>query len=650
MNLVRTLFAIAVFASFFLVCTRFCRQTDAAEAPLIPREIMFGNPEKAGAALSPDGTKLAFCAPENGVLNVWIGTVGKDDAVCVTEDKKRGIRSFIWQRDGKHILYIQDRDGDENFHIYQTDIATRKTRDLTPFQGVRAHMLAHITERPDTLLASINARDKKLFDVYSINLTTGEAKIDTKNPGDITNWVADNALTVRAALACLKDGSNEIRIRDNAGSPWRVLERWHPDETGPGIFAFTSDNRNAYMLSSVDGNTERLLLVNLKTGQKTVLASDDRYDVTSVLIHPVTHRVVAVQFERERREWQVIEKDYAADFEALKKIGNVDFSMTDDDLERPKWIIFTNSDTKPAQYFVYDRKSKKASFLFSCRPALEKYTFSPMEPISFKSRDGLTIHGYLTLPAGLSPHKLPMVLDVHGGPWGRDAWGFNREVQWLANRGYAVLQINFRGSTGYGKSFMNAGNREWAAKMHNDLLDGKKWAIEKGYADPAKVCIYGGSYGGYATLVGLAFTPDEFCCGVDIVGPSNLLTLLKSFPPYWESMKSLFERRVGKISEEEFLKSRSPLFKADQMKVPLLIAQGANDPRVKQAESDQIVEALRKKGKEVEYLLFADEGHGFARPENNMKFYAACEAFLSKNLGGRCEPPQEKEKWEQQRR
>lgn len=650
MNLVRTLFTIALCASFLFICARHCRQSRAAEAQLIPREILFGNPEKAGAELSPDGKKLAYCAPDKGVLNVWIATVGKDDAVCVTEDRKRGIRSYIWQRDGKHIMYIQDKDGDENFHIYQTDIASKKTRDLTPYQGIRAQIMTHINEHPETLLACINVRDKKLFDVYSINLVTGEAKIITENPGDVNHWVADNTLTVRAALATMKDGSHEIRIRDSAGSPWKVLERWHPDETGPGIVSFTSDNQHAYMLSSVDSNTERLLLLNLKTGEKTVLASDPSYDVTDVLIHPDTHKVVAVEFERERKEWMVIDKDYAADFEALRKIGKVDFSLSAEDLSRPQWIVFTNSDTKPAQYFIYDRKSRKTSFLFSCRPNLEKYTFSPMEPISFKSRDGLTIHGYLTLPAGLPPHKLPTVLDVHGGPWGRDAWGFNREVQWLANRGYAVLQLNFRGSTGYGKSFMNAGNREWAAKMHDDLLDGKKWVIEKGYADPQKVCIYGGSYGGYATLVGLAFTPDEFCCGVDIVGPSNLVTLLKSFPPYWESMKSLFERRVGKQSEEEFLKSRSPLFKADQMKAPLLIAQGANDPRVKQAESDQIVEVLRKKGKEVEYLLFADEGHGFARPENNMKFYAACEAFLSRNLGGRCEPPQEKEKWENLRR
>jgi len=650
MSIARTLFTLAVCAGFLFICARFMRGAGAAEAPLIPREILFGNPEKTLAELSPDGTKMAWCAPEKGVLNVWVGTVGKNDAVCVTEDRKRGIRSYIWQRDGRHILYSQDRDGDENFHIYQTDIETKKTRDLTPYPGIRAHILAHIEEHPDTMLALINVRDKKLFDVYSINLVTGEAKLDTENPGDVNGWVADNTLTVRSAHATLKDGGTEIRIRDGAGSPWRVLEKWHPDETGSGIVSFTSDNQHAYMISSVDANADRLLLLDLKTGGKTVLASDPQFDVTGILVHPDTHKVIAVEFERDRKEWKVLDEQYAADFEAIGKAGRFDFSLNDNDLKRSKWVVFTNSDTKPAQYFIYDRPARKMKLLFSCRPALEKYTFPPMEPISFKSRDGLTIHGYLTLPAGLPAKNLPTVLDVHGGPWGRDAWGFNREVQWLANRGYAVLQINFRGSTGYGKSFLNAGNREWAAKMHDDLLDGKKWLIEKGYANPQKVCIYGGSYGGYATLAGLAFTPDEFCCGVDIVGPSNLLTLLKSFPPYWESMKAMFERRVGKLSEEEFLKSRSPLFKADQMKVPLLIAQGANDPRVKQAESDQIVQALRKKGKDVEYLLFPDEGHGFARPENNMKFYAACEAFLAKNLGGRCEPPQEKEKWDSLRK
>jgi dipeptidyl aminopeptidase/acylaminoacyl peptidase len=302
-------------------------------------------------------------------------------------------------------------------------------------------------------------------------------------------------------------------------------------------------------------------------------------------------------------------------------------------------------DDGPVPFYVYDRTSRKAAFLFSNRPAQEKYRLAKMQPISFQARDGLKVHGYLTLPVGLEPKNLPLVLNVHGGPWGRDTWGLDNEAQWLANRGYAVLQINFRGSTGYGKAFVNAGDREWAGKMHADLIDGKNWAVKLGYADPKKVCIMGGSYGGYATLVGLTFTPDEFACGVDVVGPSNLVTLLSTIPPYWAPIKSLFKKRVGDLeTEQDFLKARSPLFKADQIKVPLLIGQGANDPRVKQAESDQIVAAMRKNGKLVEYIVFPDEGHGFARPENRLIFYAAAEPFLAKCLGGRAEPPSDKEK------
>lgn len=351
-----------------------------------------------------------------------------------------------------------------------------------------------------------------------------------------------------------------------------------------------------------------------------------------------------MQFIRARREWQILDKSLQADFDALKKVRDGDFSVSSRDLADKTWLVSYIVDDGPVSYYAYDRTSKQATLLFTNRPQLEKYKLAKMKPISYQVRDGLTIHGYLTLPVGVEPKNLPMVLNVHGGPWGRDVWGLHNEAQWLASRGYAVLQVNFRGSTGYGKNFVNAGDREWAGKMHDDLVDGVKWAIQQGYADPKKTCIMGGSYGGYATLVGVAFTPDVFACGVDIVGPSNIITLINSIPPYWIPIKSLFDKRVGKLeTDEEFLKSRSPLFKADAIKVPLLVAQGANDPRVKQAESEQIVEAVRQKGKEVEYLLFPDEGHGFARPENRVAFYAATEQFLARVLGGRAEPPSEAE-------
>jgi dipeptidyl aminopeptidase/acylaminoacyl peptidase len=356
------------------------------------------------------------------------------------------------------------------------------------------------------------------------------------------------------------------------------------------------------------------------------------------MVHPDTYEPQAVSFTKDRQEWKVLDESIKADFDAVTKLDHGDFSVYDRDDADRTWLIGFTKDDGPVSYYAYDREGKKGTFLFVSRPVLQKYTLARMEPISFTSRDGLTIHGYITYPPGKTKTNLPMVLNVHGGPWARDTWGYNGEAQWLANRGYACLQINFRGSTGYGKDFVNISDKEWGGKMHNDLVDGVKWAVDKGIAYPKKIAIYGGSYGGYAALVGATFTPDLFCCAVDIVGPANLVTWITSVPPYWATFRTILYQRIGNPeTEEEFLKSRSPLYKVDQIKIPMLIAQGANDPRVPQEESKQIVEALKKNGIDYEYLLFPDEGHGFARPENRLKFYAAAEKFLAKHLGGRFE-------------
>ena len=613
--------------------------------PLIPREVLFGNPVKTQASVSPNGKMLAYLAPdEKGVMNVWVRTLGQEDDKVVTADKKRGIPYYKWQQDSEHILYMQDSDGDENWHVYQTNLKTKNTRDLTPFQGVRAHFITD-PNFPDELLVQLNIRDRRLHDMYRINLKNGAVEMDTENPGDVAYFVEDNKFQVRAAQVTLPDGGTEIRVRDNAKSPWRTFLKWGPDETFGGIWGFTPDNTGVYLASSVDANASRLLEVDVATLKSKVIAEDKQYDVASPLTHPKTHKLEAVMFIRQRTEWTVIDKSLQADFDALRKVHDGDFYIDSRDLADNTWIVSYAVDNAPVLSYAYDRASKKATFLFSDRPALEKYKLANMQPISFQARDGMTIYGYVTLPVGLEPRNLPMVLNVHGGPWLRDMWGLENEVQWLANRGYAVLQINFRGSWGYGKAYLNAGDREWAGKMHDDLVDGKNWAVKQGYADPKQVCIMGLSYGGYATLVGLAFTPDDFVCGVDRFGISNLVTWLSTIPTYWEPVKALHKKRVGDVeTEQEFLKSRSPLFKADQIKAPLLIGQGANDPRVKQAESDQIVEAMRKNKKPVEYIVFPDEGHGFARPENRLKFYAAAEPFLAKYLGGRAEPPSEAEK------
>src|SRR3954470_15724196 len=613
-----------------------------AQSVLIPRSALFGNPERSSPEISPDGAMLAYLAPDQGVLNVWVRTLGKTDDRVITNDRKRGIRNFAWQFDSKSILYGQDQGGDENWRIYQTNVATKQTKDLTPFEKSRADIVALEPSHPETLLLQSNKRDAKVFDVYRLNLASGEMTLDTQNPGDVQGWQPDHDLKVRAAQITTADGGTVIRVREDVNSPWRELMKWGPEETLGNIVGFSPDNKALWVMTSLDANAARLVSVDIASGKRTVVAEDPQFDVGFTVEQPKTHKLQAVVFLRERRDFQIVDKDIQGDFDALHKVRDADISSISRDLKDDKWIVTFEGDDSPVYYYLYDRGTKQASMLFSNRPALEKYKLAKVQPIEYTARDGMKIYGYLTTPAGAQAKNLPMVVFPHGGPWGRDLWGYDPYAQWLANRGYAVLQPNFRASTGYGKQYLNAGDRQWAGAMHTDLLDGKDWVVQKGIADAKKVCIMGGSYGGYATLAGVAFSPDAFSCGVDIFGPSNLNTLLKTIPPYWSTFLAVFHKRMG--DNEEDLKAQSPLFKADQIKVPLLIGQGKNDPRVNKAESDQIVAAMRKNNKPVEYYVFPDEGHGFARPTNNMAFNAAAEEFLAKYLGGRFEPPTDAEK------
>jgi dipeptidyl aminopeptidase/acylaminoacyl peptidase len=534
------------------------------------------------------------------------------------------------------LIYLQDKDGDENWHLYAVDVNARHISDITPHENIQAQPIQTDKNFPNEIYVGMNVRDKRLHDVYKINLMTRSEELLCENPGNVVEWITDTKFNVRAALAQTPDGGFELCLRD--GSQWRPFVRWSFDDGFPAIFGFASDNSKIFVSDSRNWNASRLVEINITTGDVTVLAADPEYDVSSVIVHPDKHYIQAVSFYKERSTWSILDETIRDDFERLQAVDDGEIILLNRNHADTVWLVAFNKDNGPVTYYAYDRTTKTASFLFTNRPKLEHYPLASMKPISFKARDGLTLHGYLTLPIGVEPTNLPMVLNVHGGPWVRDTWGFNPEVQWFANRGYACLQINYRGSTGYGKEFLNAGNRQWGAKMHDDLIDAVNWAIQQGIADPKRIAIYGGSYGGYAALAGAAFTPDVFACAVDVVGPSNIITLINSIPPYWEPMKKQFLNRVGDPeTESEFLQSRSPLFRADKIKIPMLIAQGANDPRVKQAESEQIVEALRKKGKDVEYMLFPDEGHGFARPENRLKFYAAAEKFLAKHLGGRAE-------------
>jgi dipeptidyl aminopeptidase/acylaminoacyl peptidase len=616
-------------------------KTATSAVALIPRKVLFGNPQRTQPRICPDGQRLAYIAPLDGVLNVWVGPVGSDAGggafEPVTRDTDRGIRLYFWAEDGRHLVYLQDKGGNEDWQLYAVDPATKETRDLTPFENVQARPLEKNKHFPDELLVELNRRDPQLHDVHRLNLATGDLKLVAENPGNVAGWVADVDMQVRAALSVYPDGGFGLLVRKTEEDDWHELLRWGPEDgLNSGPVGFSEDGARMFLKDSREANAARLVRLDLLTEEVEILAEDPDYDVSGVLVHPDTREVQAAAFTRARTEWIVLDEAVREDFAAIAKLHPGDFAVVSRDRADENWLVVFTADDGPASYYAYDRDEKQGTHLFDDRSDLKEYTLAPMEPVSFEARDGLKIYGYLTVPPALGRENLPMVLNVHGGPWARDLWGYDPEAQWLANRGYACLQVNYRGSTGYGKRLLNAGNREWGAKMHDDLVAAVGWAVEEGIADPERVAIYGGSYGGYAALVGATFTPDLFRCAVDIVGPSNLITLIKSIPPYWKPLIAVFHERVGNPeTEEEFLESRSPLFRVDQIKVPMLIAQGANDPRVKQAESEQIVAAMEEKGIDHEYILFPDEGHGFAKPENRLKFYAAAERFLAKHLGGR---------------
>ena len=609
--------------------------------PLVPRDLFFGNPVKASPQLSPDAKLMGYLAPsDQGVLNVWIKTIGKNDDRMVTNDTKRGVRQYFFAQDGKTLLYLQDVGGNENFHLYAVPLAGGEARDLTPHEGVRASGVDMDKKHPDELVVGLNLRDKKFFDAYRIKISTGEETPDTQNPGDVQGWYTDADFVIRGAGALsAEDGGTILRVRDSATAPWRDLLKLPAEENGD-FDGFTADGKAAYVETSVGADVARLVKMDVATGKELeTIATDPRCDVGGVMVQPDTRAVQAVSFNYRRNEWKVLDKSIEADFAAIKKLTTGDFFLTSRDRDDKVWIVAATVSDGPVKWYLYDRATKKATFLFSNQPALEKVQLAKIEGVVIDARDGLKLPCYLTLPVGVPAKNLPTVLYIHGGPWARDAWGYNPTDQWLANRGYAVLNVNYRASTGFGKKFLHAGDLQWGAKMQDDLTDAAKWAIAKGYADPKKVAIMGGSYGGYATLAGLTFTPDLYACGVDIVGPSNLKTLLQSIPPYWATMRKIWDLRMGKVDEDSVFNQRiSPLFHVDAIKVPLLVGQGQNDPRVNVRESDQMVAAMRAKNLPVEYVVYSDEGHGFARPQNRLDFYGRVEPFLAKYLGGRAQP------------
>ncbi len=609
--------------------------------PLISRDLLFGNPERTSPALSPDGKRLAWLAPDtNNVLQVWVKTVGKDDDKIVTADKKRGIRQYFWAKDNRNLLYMQDSDGDENFHAYGVDLDSRNVRDYTPFQGVRAQVTDLNPDFPNEVLVALNLRSRSLFDVYRLNLKNGALELDTQNPGDVAGWGADAQFRVRSAQIATPEGGTEIRVRADQQSPWKTFLKVGPEEILNAL-DFTMDGQSLCLMSSIGRDTAAVVERSLADGKEKVLAVSDEVDAGNVVIHPRRHVVEAVSFSPGRTRWQVVDPAVKEDFDGLAKLNDGDFVIVNRTEADDIWLVGYTSDRAPGRFYRWDRKAKQGTFLFTSQPKLEGLQLAEVKPVVIPTRDGLKMNSYLTLPVGIAPKNLPLVLFPHGGPWARDQWRFDPYAQWLANRGYAVLQPNFRGSTGYGKSFLNAGNKQWGLKMHDDLIDAVNWAVKEGYADPKKIGIMGGSYGGYCALAAITFTPDVFACAVDIVGPSNLQTLIHSIPPYWKPMLSVFNVRMGDVNDPkdaELVTKASPLNSADRIIRPLLIGQGANDPRVKQAESEQIVAAIERNRGNVIYVVYPDEGHGFARPENRTDFNARAEAFLGTYLGGRVEP------------
>lgn len=612
---------------------------------LIPRDVLFGNPDKASPQISPNGTKLAFLAPVDGVLNVWVGPAGDPSAAkAVTKDTNRGIRRYFWAYNNNHIIYMQDKGGDENWRVYSVDLAKGDIKDLTPFEKVAAQVAEVSHKFPEEILIGLNNRDAKFHDIHRVNIKTGEMKLIAQNDAGYAGYLTDDDYNVRFAMRMTPDGGSEI-FKLGEGEPKSFIKIGMDDSMTTNPAGFDKTGKNLYLLDSRDRNTAALVSLDIESGKHNLIGEDPKADIRSVMAHPTENTIQGYSVEFDRRKWTILDKTIQPDIDALRKVAEGDFEVISRTLDDKRWIVYFMMDDGPVRYYDYDRGTKEAKFLFTNNQRLEGLKLAKMKPVVIKSRDGHDLVSYLTLPAsesGSTPKQpLPMVLLVHGGPWGRDAWGYNGMHQWLANRGYAVLSVNFRGSTGFGKKFINAANMEWAGKMHDDLIDAVNWATKEKIADAKKVGIMGGSYGGYATLVGLTFTPDTFACGVDIVGPSNIITLLNTIPPYWAPMIEMFTARVGDHRTDEgksFLTQRSPLTFVDKIKKPLLIGQGANDPRVKQSESDQIVKAMQDKKIPVTYVLYPDEGHGFARPENRMSFNAVSEAFLSQHLGGKFEP------------
>lgn len=622
----------------------------AQNAPLIPRSELFGNPTRTAAQVSPDGRWLSWIAPSEGVMNIWIAPIGDPSAGrAVTRERLRPIRSYFWAPDSSQVLFVNDSGGDENFLLYGVAASGGETRALTPFANTRVQMVAASSQVRDRILIGVNNRDPRWHDVHSLDLATGRLTLVLTNDGDWDGFLADKQLNLRLASRTLENGDVQyFRVSDGRveAQPWTTVSFEDASNTAP--LGFTTDGRTLYWRDSRGRDKAALVAQDWAGGDLRILAEDARADIGGLMFDPDTGEAEAYGVNYLRNTWTGMDDQARADLALLRERLPGQFSVASRSDDDAVWIVNSDPVNSAPSAWMYRRADGALTKLYDTRPELADDVLAAMHPVEIASRDGRTLVSYLTLPPGsdadgdgVPESPVPLVLQVHGGPWARDSYGFNTTHQWLANRGYAVLSVNYRGSTGFGKEFVRISDGEWAGKMHDDLIDAVDWAVERGVAPRDRIAIAGGSYGGYATLVGLTFTPEVFACGVDIVGPSNLKTLYDSFPPYWTAGLGRWRKAFGDPRTPEglaLMAERSPITRVDSIVRPLLIGQGANDPRVVKAESDQIVAAMAERNIPVTYVLFPDEGHGFARPVNNIAFQAVSENFLARCLGGRAEP------------
>ncbi|MBK7376624.1 MAG: S9 family peptidase [Chitinophagaceae bacterium] len=605
--------------------------------PLVALEDFFKNADKTGWQISPDGEYISYRSNHLGHMNVFVRRISDSVGIPVTFDSVRPIFQYQWK--GNRILYLQDVGGDENFQLFSVSIDGKDQKALTPFPKVRTMILndlRYVPGKEKEVMIQMNKRDTRYFDPYSINIESGELKELYKNDKNFESWYTDHNGVIR--LATKTDGVNiTLYHRATEADPFdSLLTTSYKEAFNPNLFTF--DNKNIYVASNIGRDKTAIVEYDLAAKKEIrEIYSNPEYDVDGVDYSPKRKVLQSAFFTSWKNEQHFIDKEAEAEYTKMKdKFKGYEIAIYGNNNEEDKFIVWTGNDKLPSKFYFYDRKSGETKYLATGRPWLKEEDMATMKPIEYKSRDGLTIHGYLTLPKGVEAKNLPVIVNPHGGPWARDVWGFNNEVQFLANRGYAVLQMNFRGSTGYGKAFWLKGSKEWGKKMQDDITDGVNWLIKEGIADKKRVAIYGGSYGGYATLAGVAFTPDLYACAVDYVGVSNMFTFMNTIPPYWEPFKKQMYELVGDpVKDSALLAEVSPALHVGNIKAPLFIAQGANDPRVNKAESDQVVEALKKRGVSVEYMVKNDEGHGFANENNRIDFYKAMEKFFDKHLSGK---------------